>query len=255
MTKNNKGKKEKEYLTVYTPLGRLSYPYLVKPDTGRKESSNKYSAEIYVPKAVWMKEGKPVVDAILKVAREYFKDPKLALADFKSPLTDMDKERDVKDYQKGTIRIRAKASSLFTPSDPTDRKPIVIGPQKNPDSNKFDPWTDEQVTKIKGGDYVRLICSPYGYSQQGGGVAFGLNFVQFGKEGPALGEGKMKSIEALGEIEVEVDSPDEMVDTEEDDDVDVIEPVKPAKKGGRKKVVEVEAEDESDDEDPMLNFG
>lgn len=204
--------KKREFITVFTPIGTLSFPYLVKPDTGRAESSNKYSAEIYVPKAVWAKEGKPVVEAILKVGREYFKNPKLKLTEFKNPITDMDSlGKPLEDYQKGCIRIRAKAAQEY--------KPTVIGPQKSSEG-KFPVWSEDQVKEIKGGDQVRLICSPYAYSQQGGGVAFGLNFVQFAKEGKALGQGRMKAIEALGEIEVEVDSPDEMVDTEDTEDED-----------------------------------
>lgn len=213
-------KKEKEYVNVTTPIGICSFPYLVKPDTGRKESSNKYSCEIYIPKPVWAKEGKPVVEAIMKVAREFFKNPKLKkLSEFKNPITDMDTVADVKDYQKGTIRIRAKAGSLF--SGKTDQKPTVIGPRKDPETDKFPILTEEQVAAIKGGDHVRLIGGLYGYTQQGGGISIGLNFVQFAKEGKAIGQGKMKQLESLGEIEVDVDSPEEMVDTEESDEEEV----------------------------------
>jgi len=209
---------KKEYTNIITPIGVLSYPYLLKPDTGRTESSGKYSAEIYVPKAVWAKEGKPVVEAILKVAREYFKNPKIKLSEFKSPITDMDTVKDAKDFQKGCIRIRAKAG--------VEHRPVVIAPTKVDD--KFPVWTDEQVATIKGGDHVRLIGSVYGYPQQGGGIAIGLNFVQFAKVGKAIGEGRMAQLKELEEIEVEVDSPDSMVDVEEDD---------------------------SDDTDPMMQFG
>ncbi len=211
-------KKEKEYTNITTPIGLCSFPYLAKPDTGRKESSNKYSCEIYVPKTVWAKEGKPVVDAILKVAREFFDDPKIkSLAKFKNPITDMDTQKDVKDYQKGTIRIRAKASSSFSPGG-KDQKPVVVGPRKDPETGKFPKLSDEEVAAIKGGDFVRLIGGVYGYSQQGGGIAIGLNFVQFAREGKAIGQGKMKQVEELEEIEVDVDSPEEMIDTESEED-------------------------------------
>ncbi len=205
-------KTKKEVINVTTPIGVCSYPYLLKPDTGRAESSNKYSIEIYVDKATWAKEGKPVVEAVMKAAREYFQNPKLKkLSEFKNPITDMDTVKDVKDFQKGCIRIRAKAGADF--------KPTVIAPRKDPDTDKFPVLSDEEVAKIKGGDHVRLIGTLFGYSQQGGGIALGLNFVQFAKEGKAIGQGRMKQLESLDEIEVEVQSPEEMVDTE-DDDVD-----------------------------------
>lgn len=215
-------KAKKEYVNITTPIGICSFPYLAKPDTGRKESSNKYSIEIYIPKPVWAKEGKPVVDAIMKVAREYFNNPKLKkLSEFKNPITDMDSVKDAQDWQKGTIRLRAKATSLATPGAKKDQKPTVIGPRKNPETDKYDMLSDEEIAKIKGGDLVRLVnAGVYGYEQQGGGIALGLNFVQFAKEGKAIGQGKMKQLENLGEIEVEVDEPEEMVDTEEEDDVD-----------------------------------
>ena len=214
-------KEEKKYTNVTTPIGICSFPYLVKPDTGRKESSNKYSCEIYIPKPVWAKEGKPVVDAIMKIAREFFKNPKLKkLSEFKNPITDMDTVSDAKDYQKGTIRIRAKASSSFSPGG-KDQKPTVIGPRKDPESGKFPILSEELVAAIKGGDHVRLIGGLFGYTQQGGGISMGLNFVQFAKEGKAIGQGKMKQLENLGEIEVDLDSPEEMVDTEESDEEEV----------------------------------
>jgi hypothetical protein len=211
--------KEKKYVTVYTPIGIISYPYLHKPDTGRKNSSNKYSAEIYVPKAEMASEqGKAMIAGVLEVAREYFGKPKMKLADCKGPFTDMDTVPNCEDWQKGHIRIRAKAA--YDEVRGVDNKPVVIGPRKDPNTLKFPVLTEEQVKAIKGGDHVRLICGVYGYEQQGGGIALGLNFVQFAKEGKALGQGKLKAIESLGEIEVEVESAEELVDVAEADETD-----------------------------------
>lgn len=207
--------KKKEYVSITTPIGLISFPYLFAPDTGRDNSSNKYSIEIYVPKPVWAKEGKSCEEMVLKVGREYFKNPSLELSDFKNPFTDMDLAatalKPIEDYQKGTIRIRAKAAPEYPPT--------VIGPRKG-ENGKFPTLSPDEVKKIKGGDYGRLIAGVYGYSQSGGGVALGLNFVQFAYEGKALGQGKMKQIEALGEIEVGVDSPDSMIDTADAADQD-----------------------------------
>lgn len=207
-TPTKKKAPKREYVNIITPVGLLSFPYLHKIDSGRAESSDKFSAEIYIPKAVWQKEGKDVYEKILKVGREYFKNPKLKLTEFKNPILDMDTVtgKEVLDYQKGCIRIRAKAGA--------DQKPTIIGPQKI--DAKFPVWTDEQVAAIKGGDFGRILGSVYAYPQQGGGVAIGLNFFQFAKVGKAIGQGRSKQLEALDEIEVQVDSPDEMVDTDDE---------------------------------------
>ena len=203
-TMTKKGKKEN--VIIYTPVGVLAWPYLHAPDTGREYSDSKYKGDLFIPKDVWVKEGKPIVDAVLKVAAKAYENPKIKLTDFKHPITDMDKEKEQKPYEKGCIRIRAK--SQF--------QPVIIGPKKDA-SGAFPKLTSEQIEKIKAGDNVRFICAVYYYPQQGGGVAFGLNFVQFGFEGAAIGQGNLKAIESLNEIEVELDILSEMVDTEEKD--------------------------------------
>lgn len=236
-------KEESKFVTVISPIGIVSYPYLIKPDIGRKESSMKFSAELYVPKPVFLSEGKEMVAQVLKVAREYHDDKKLNLSDIQSPFKDMDTVKDALDWQKNTFRIRAKAGKKDMSQDEWNKyRPTCIGPVKN-EEGKFPVLSLEEIAAIKGGDHGRFICSVYGYSQQGGGVALGLNFFQFAKVGKALGQGKLKAIEGLGEIEVALDDPSSMVDTEEDDEV------KPVKKG-KKEVVQ----EEEDDTDPMMQF-
>lgn len=226
-----KQKDKTKYLTLYSPVGMCSYPYLVKPDTGRKESSNKFSIEIFVPKARFAEEGKEFAAQILNFAREYYKKPKLKMSDFKGPITDMDNDKDCPDYAKGCLRIRAKAGNAKDLEKTLAAKPKVIGPRKDPETKKYKEWTDEQIAAIKGGDDVRLVCGIYGYDQdpsydpetskrERGGIALGLNFVQFIKEGKALGQGRMKAVENLDEVEVTPDNPDEIVDQAEPEDVD-----------------------------------
>ena len=203
-------KKKKSQTIIYSPIGILSYPYLVKPDTGRAESSNKYGGEIYVPKAVWLKEGKESLAAVLAVAQEGTGDKKTKLKDIKTPFFDMDTKPDCPDFAKGCIRIRGRSQY----------KPKIIGPKKG-DDDKFPVWDDEQISTIKAGDHVRFIGAIYWYPQQGGGVALGLNFVQFGYAGKPIGQGSsMAAIESLGEIEVEMDDASSMVDTDDEDESD-----------------------------------
>jgi hypothetical protein len=210
---NKMAKNKKENVVIYSPIGRLSYPYLAAPDTGRKESSNKYGAEIYIPKAVWATAGKEIMAAALKVIVDATGDKKAKLKDFKLPFFDMDTKADAADWQKGTIRFRGR--SQF--------KPKVIGPKKGSDGT-FPVYSDDQIKDIKAGDYVVFIGNLYWYSQQGGGVALGLNFVQFAYPGEALGQGSsMAAISNLGEIEVEVDDASSMVDTEESSEDDAMQ--------------------------------
>lgn len=217
-------KEEDKHVTVVTPIGILSFPFLVKPDIGRQNSSLKFSGELFVPKSVFTTEGKDMIAAVTNVAREFHGDKKLQLKDIQSPFKDMDTEKDAEEWQKGTIRIRAKAGKKdMTEADWNRYRPTVIAPRKN-EKGEFPRLSPEEVAAIKGGDECRFICSVYGYSQQGGGVALGLNFVQFAKAGKALGQGKMKQVEALGEIEVGIDLP------------------------------EVESATEADDADPMMSF-
>lgn len=225
-------KKEQKFYNVVSPIGIISFPYIVKPDVGRQYSSNKYSIEIFVPKAVFIKEAKAFVESCLEVAREKSGNAKLKLSDLKYlPYTDMDKQKSCEDWQKGTIRVRGKASSYACPkdkagNDPKDKPPMIIGPRKDPDTDKFPILPTEDALKIKGGDTGRIGGGVYYYESQGeAGVGLGLNFVQFAKEGKALGQGKMKQLENLGEIEVEVDTPDDIVDKDEEGDTDEVDPM------------------------------
>lgn len=204
-----KAKAKKEQVIIYTPIGLLAWPHLHAPDTGREYSDNKYKGDLFIPKPVWAKEGKEVVAGIIKVAAKFFDNPKIKLSDFKHPIVDMDKEKNVEDYAKGTIRIRAK--SLY--------QPTIIGARKD-ENGQFPKLSEEEIKDIKAGDFGRFICNVYGYSQQGGGIALGLNFFQFGYKGAAIGQGNLAQIKNLSEIEVEVDTPEDMVDTENEDEKD-----------------------------------
>lgn len=217
------GKKvKKEKVIVYSPLGRFSFPYLVTPDTGRPNSDGKWKVELMIPKSKFETECKGLVAAVLACASEYHGRSIKSLKELTKkvteevngvetttvkrlhPFTDMDEERDCPEVFKGHIRIRAK--STF--------KPLVIGPHKNEDG-KFDALPEEVVKQIKGGDYGRLVMVVYAYSQSGGGVTFGLNGVQFGYAGDPIGQGALKQVQDMSEVEIPMDAPENMIDTEE----------------------------------------
>lgn len=183
---------------IYTCRGTISFPYLSKPDTGRTYSDDKFKGDLIIDPETWKKEGKPMVDAILKVAEMHF-GKKLKITEFKSPLTIMGAGDDVPERFKNSIMLRAK--SKF--------KPTGYGPNKV--EGKFPELTPEQVAAIKGGDTLRLIVNLYGYSQSGGGIAAGLNGYQFIKVGDPMGQGKTRELSLLedsGETEDVIETND-----------------------------------------------
>lgn len=222
-------KQKTEKVTVVSPVGRFSFPYLSAPDTGRTYSDDKYKTDLLIKKEDWKLSGKPLMDAVLKVARDFYGKPKIQLKDFKNPFTDMDTVDDCDPKLKGHIRIRAKS----------EFQPRMYGPDK-------ERLEEEAVKTIKGGDYGRIVVAVYPYSQQGGGVTLGLNAVQFARTGEALGQGDKAILEMLDEIEVTEDDLESVEEeTEEAEE-------KPAKsKRGRPKKEEVE---EAEDEDADFDF-
>lgn len=208
-----KGKAEKiKSVTITTPMGRLSYPFLNEPDSGREFSDNKFKTDFLIPKDVWKAEGKELKDAVLFVGREFFKDKTLELSDFKNPFKDTDKleKYSSSDEVKNCVLLRCK--SVY--------KPIVVGPHKT--NGQWADLPEEERKKIKGGDYCKLVVAIYPYGTGDGGVTLGLNLVQFVKPGDSLGGGRAAALAQLEEIEIE---PDE-IDTDEEKEVDDEEPKK-----------------------------
>jgi len=62
--------------------------------------------------------------------------------------------------------------------------------------------TQAEITRLKGGDYFRLVVGAFSYKQQGGGVSLGLNVVQFIKAGDPLSIGGSGGVHLLPDIEV-----------------------------------------------------
>lgn len=169
---------------IYTCRGTLSFPYLVKADEGRQYSDGKFKGDLIIPGDVWKAEGKKIVDAILAVAEAHF-GKKLKISEFKNPLKLLGADETVPERFKNCVLLKAK--SKF--------KPTVYGANKVND--KFPELNEADVAKIKGGDIVRFIVNFYPYEQSGGGVAAGLQGIQFIKVGDAIGQGKTKEISLL----------------------------------------------------------
>lgn len=228
-----KGKAEKiKSVKITTPMGRLSYPFLNEPDSGREFSDNKYKTDFLIPKDIWKTEGKELKDAVLFVGREFFKDKTLELSDFKNPFKDTDKleKYSSSDEVKNCVLLRCK--SVY--------KPIVVGPHKT--NGQWADLPEEERKKIKGGDYCKLVVAIYPYGTGDGGVTLGLNLVQFVKPGDSLGGGRAAALAQLEEIEIE---PDE-IDNEEKE-VDDEEPKKEESKKKNKAPVKEDSDDSEDD--------
>jgi hypothetical protein len=180
-------KKVKQRVEIATPIGRINWPFLLKPDVGRQYSDDKYKADIFWLASDFKESGADLKAAVLKVGREFFKDNSLKLSDFKNPFKKGDDKENPGPLE-GCIYVTAKSNN----------KPKVLGPKK-------DEWNDEQIASIKSGDYVRFILSVFPYSQSGGGVSVGLNVVQFAYAGESIGGGTAASIALLDSINVELD--------------------------------------------------
>ncbi len=232
-------KEKKDNKVKFTsPLGMFSFPYLAAPDSGRPESDNKHKVDLLIKKEVFKTEGKPMVEAVLQVAREYFGKPKIQLKDFKNPFQDMDTIDGVDERLKGHVRVRAKS----------EYQPLIVGADKQ-------ELSADEIKKIKGGDFGRIVGVAYPYSQQGGGVTIGLNLVQFARPGEALGQGRKAHLDMIDEIEVTLDD----VETEEKEEKSVSSNGHGAngnsKRGRPKKVTEPEPEDsEVEDEEADFQF-
>lgn len=240
--KRGRPKKEKAVpVRVVTPVGMLSYPYLVEPNDRGNYPDGKYKTDIIFDAETWETQGKALRKAVLQVARNYFGDATLKLSDFANPFKDGNAKAGKKEYN-GCIYLTAKS----------DFQPTVVGPNTK-------PMPEERINKIKGGDFARLVVNIYPYAQQGGGVTVGLEVVQFSHEGEPLGEGRAASLELLDELEAELEDLEEGEGEEDDEEPKKkAAPKKPAakpvtvekKKPGRpKKKVEDDDDEEEDDDD------
>lgn len=235
-----KKKAIKNKMKVRTPVGILSYPSVVEPDTGREFSDNKYKTDLLIPKASWKTDpdAKKLRQAVLKVGRAHFKDDALELTDFNNPFKDTDKMKkySADDKVKGHILISAKS----------EFPPVIINAQKK-------EIPEKDAKQIKGGDFARLVVVVYPYSAKGNdGVTLGLNLLQYYKEGDALGGGRAALIEMMDEMEVEAEDPDmEENDSEEDLDDDDEEKPKSKKKAAPKKKTKKDEEEVEDEEEEI----
>lgn len=157
-----------------TPVGRLSFPHLLKPSTEGQYASGKYETGFLIPKS---KDVKPMADAALTVARAAWPKKKFeSLADLAfEPIRDGDQMADDGDGKKETFRghwyIRAK----------TSRKPGLVDAAGN---------NLEDGEEVYGGQRARLSLAPFSYETAGKpGVTWMLRNVQIVGGGERFGGG------------------------------------------------------------------
>ncbi len=191
-------KDSKPRIQIWTPAGRVSFPFFSAPDTGREYSDNKYKGDLLISKDAFKTQGKALQEAVLKVGKEYFGDKfDLKTGKYKLPFKDTDKDdKIVNDAMRNCIMVRAK----------TTKQPTFIGPRKNSDG-RFPELTEDEVRAIKGGDWCVFNVTVFPYDQSGGGIALGLNVVQFWKSDVGFGQGKGMIIESAAELELDVQQP------------------------------------------------
>lgn len=201
--------KKKKQARVMTPVGILSYPYLVKPHEKGEFADGLYKADLFITKADFQKDGQTLAKAVVEAAREGSGNNKLTLKDFRHPLADVATLKETSKaslpafLREGHIRLRAKGYN---------NKPFVIKPRK--ENGKIVQLTDEEAAAIKGGDFARFYVSPFWYTKGEPGVALYLHCVQFVSTGEAIGQGREAVLNEIDEIEVPVDdiSLDESLD-------------------------------------------
>lgn len=204
-------KKEKR-VWIATPIGRMLYAHLTKPDVGRQYSDGKFKLDLLFPKETWKEQGAELRKAVILEARKYFQDDSLTLKDFKHPFKDGDaKDTSIEGNKpyKGMMYITPKCSG--------DYPPTLVGPHK-------EELTLEEANKMKWGDYVRCVIDVYPYEQQGGGITIGLKTVQFVKPGEPFGvTGKQAAVNVLDDLpddilaDLELDGDDEDEESDEDE--------------------------------------
>lgn len=213
-------------IRVWSPPGFFSYPFLAVVDSGRQYSDDSFKTDLLIPKAIFKEKGKELQDAVIEVGKAHFGSTyKLKGGKQRSPFKDTDSDDAIEnDRMKGCILIRAKAKPRKRGAQilPAIR-PMIIGPRKVGD--KFPQLSEEQIQAIKGGDWGCLQLGVYAYDQKKdgfeGGVTFGLNAVQYWKEGEALGQGRSQILETAQELECDVDeagAADGVTDSDDDDE-------------------------------------
>lgn len=174
---------------VITPVGRASFPNLIKSRLNEMSGKSEYSVDILFDKKTDLSKLKDLVDSTIK-ERWGTKIPKVLI----QPIKDGDGTK-----RNGEPYGEEYHGHYFVTVKNT-RKPGVV------DSQNEDILTEEE---IYGGCYIRASINAFAYDRSGNcGVSFSLNNVQKVKDGEAFGAARVAAADEFDVIDEEADNPD-----------------------------------------------
>ena len=156
---------------VITPEAIASYPTLDKPEAMNEGEAPKYSIALVFPKGTDLSELKA---AALQAAEEKFgKEKAHAMIKAKKLTLPFRTDGEEKGYPEGSVFFNAR----------TQRKPTVVSRVPDADGKP----TVISPDAVYPGAIVRASLSAFGYDVKGNkGVGFGLNNIQFVRDGERL---------------------------------------------------------------------
>lgn len=202
MPEEKKDPKLKEKCRIQTPVFRVGFPHLFKPQAIKGNTKLTFSVQMLFPK-----------ETDLTIVKEAMRNAKLLKfgpkenwpKKFVSPVVDGDDPEFAKTREgyKGCWVIKASAQE--------DQKPVVLGSEKD-EEGKYVRITNPG--DFYPGCYARAIIFAFGWDNVGGkGVSFGLDHIQKVKDGKQFG-GRKSPEESFSPI----GPGDESEDAEDDED-------------------------------------
>lgn len=174
---------------VITPVGRASFPNLMKPKLNEMSGKSEYSVDILFDKKTDLTKLKELLEKTIK-EKWGTKVPKV----LNNPIKDGDGTKN-----NGEPYNPEYHGHYFITVKNT-RKPGVV------DSQNQDILTEEE---IYGGCFIRASVNAYAYDRSGNrGVSLSLNNVQKVKDGDAFGAARAAAADEFDVIDDEADNPD-----------------------------------------------
>ena len=152
---------------IVTPVGRVSFPHLVKPDSKGRYADDKYKVTLLIDKGTSLKRLKAAVQECID-ATEAWDGLGLTIGDVAGPFRDGD-EKGIEEYE-DTVYITCKSN----------RRPLIL------DEDRGNMDAEEIYAGCRG----RLVVTAMSYENKGDpGVTFLLDTVQFKGDDEAFGGG------------------------------------------------------------------
>lgn len=181
-------------LKVITPIARLSYPFLGKPQQPSQPGKPaKYSCSLIFAPGTDLSALRRALEAAIEAKWPgKTKDPKF-MAGLHKPLRDAPDDVLAKGYPEGSTFINVRSNNppglvYPWPAEPGSKVPMVVPPEKVEET--FYP-----------GCYVIASISAYGFEAEGKkGPTFGLNNLQWIKDGDRLDNRKKATEEFVADM-------------------------------------------------------